>query len=204
MMHHKTYGDLVEKIKDLQQKKELVFVGISGLGGSGKSTLSSRLHDEMKDATLVCVDHFYLPSEKRGKTHNSENIISNCFDWDRLESFLTALSKPGCCTRYQKYNWNTDCLDDWVNIHSEGLVIVEGIYCLQDRLAHKYDLSVWVDTPVELRFERSIQRDKEGRFKGKSEEEIRKMWKEIWIPQDDRYFQKYRPDMKADILLSGV
>ncbi|MCB9799100.1 hypothetical protein H6758_05260 [Candidatus Nomurabacteria bacterium] len=197
-----TFFEVLEKIQDLQSKKSLVFVGISGLGGSGKSTIAEKIAQEFEKVTQVCVDHFYLPPEQRGQSHDSDDIISNCFDWDRLEYFLDALGKPGCCTRYQKYNWNTEKLDQWVNIPPDGLVLVEGIYCLQDRLIDKYDLTIWVDAPEEVRFQRSIQRDLQGRFKGKSEQEVIDMWKEIWIPQDRRYYEAFHPDQKADMIVS--
>lgn len=189
-----SFEDIVQSIYSVREKQGTVFVGVSGLGGSGKTTLTKKLEQQIAQARIIHVDDFYKTPEQRAGIHNSESVISSCFDWDRLDIILQHIrSGRGFC--YQKYNWEKHVLDEWVEVNPQNITILEGIYCLQDRFLPHYDLSIWVDTPREVRFERGIKRDGEGH---------RDLWENIWMKQDDRYFEVERPDQKAHVIFSGV
>jgi uridine kinase len=58
-----------------------------------------------------------------------------------------------------------------------------------------YDLTIWVDTPVDVRLRRGVERDGE---------QARAKWLEEWIPEEDRYVAAYRLADKVDIVVSGT
>lgn len=187
------FAQLVEKILDIQQKKGSAFVAISGLGGSGKTFLTKKLEAALLESRIIYVDDFYKTEEERGDVHSSENIISNCFDWDRIENVIR-LFQEGKAVCYQKYNWEKNIREGWVEMYPQSITILEGIYSLQDRFLPYYDLSVWVEAPRELRRERIINRDQEWKRK----------WLDTWMEQDDRYFALEQPAQKAHIIYSGI
>ncbi len=187
------FDDLVEKILACQKQKGSAFVAISGLGGSGKTFLTKRLEQRISDSRIIYVDDFYKTEQERGEIHSSQNIISNCFDWDRIENVIR-LFQEGKAICYQKYNWEKNIREAWVEMHPKSITILEGIYALQERFLPYYDLSVWVDAPFDLRRQRIINRDQEWKRK----------WLDTWMEQDERYFLAEQPAQKADIIYSGI
>ncbi len=187
------FTNLVDTILDIQQKKGSAFVAISGLGGSGKTFLTNQLEIAIPESRIIYVDDFYKTEAERGDVHSSENIISNCFDWDRIENVIR-LFQEGRAVCYQKYDWVKNIRDGWVEMHPQSITILEGLYCLQDRFLPHYDLSVWVDAPRDVRMERIFKRDLEWK----------RAWHKIWMDQDDRYVAAEHPEKKAHIIYGNT
>lgn len=187
------FSQLVDTILNIQEKKGSAFVAISGLGGSGKTFLTNQLEAAIAKSRIIYVDDFYKTEEERNGIHSSDSVISNCFDWNRLE-MTVRLFQQGNAVCYQKYNWDKNIREGWVEMNPQSITILEGLYCLQDRFLPHYDLSVWVDTPRDLRRERIIKRDQEWKRK----------WLDVWMEQDDRYVEVEQPAQKAHIIYSGV
>lgn len=184
---------LVEKIIECHKNKGRAVIAISGLGGSGKTTLRKKLIAEIPHARFIDVEDFYKTEAERKENHGSDDIISNCFDWDRMETVFALLQEGrGLC--YQKYNLDKNIREGWVEIDPHGITILDGIYCLQDRFLPHYDLSVWVDAPRDIRMERVLKRDPEWKHK----------WWNLWMDQDDRYVEVENPAQKAHIVYSGI
>ena len=187
------FRSLVEKIIDCHKTKGRAFIAVSGLGGSGKTTLSKKLIEHIPGSTIIHVDDFYKTEEERSQTHGSEEIISNCFDWDRMDKvFGNVRAGRGVC--YQKYNWEKNIREGWVEMDPQSITILEGIYCLQDRFLPHYDLAVWVDAPRDIRMQRVLKRDPEWKHP----------WWNLWMDQDDRYVAAEKPHEKAHLIYSGL
>jgi len=187
------FGSLVEKILNCQKQKGSAFVAISGLGGSGKTTLTAQLERAIPDVRIIYVDDFYKTQEERGEDHSSKDIISNCFDWDRIETVIR-LFQEGKAVCYQKYNWIKNIREGWVEMQPKSITILEGIYCLQERFLPHYDLSVWVEAPRDIRLARIQKRDPEWKH----------AWHKVWMDQDDRYVAVEKPHKKAHIIYSNI
>ncbi|MEK7582849.1 MAG: hypothetical protein AAB483_00365 [Patescibacteria group bacterium] len=112
------------------------FIGIDGLGASGKTELAKKIAAKLGGATIIHTDDFYKPIDQRTVGLVSE-IISPDFDWDRLEREV--LQKKHV-----------------------GVVIVVGVYALQKRFRKYYDFTIWVDAPQKIRIERMIKREGEA------------------------------------------
>lgn len=65
---------------------------------------------------------------------------------------------------------------------------------MREELGHYWDLAVWVACPHEVRLARGIARDGEAK---------RSQWENVWIPEEDAYVQRERPDRRADLTVSG-
>jgi uridine kinase len=190
-----TLEQLVESIDKIPRKQSTLLIGIDGCGGSGKSTLANKLKEECSNVTIVHKDDFYRPSSEIIKAPPTEKPIGADFDWKRvLNQVLEPISqdKEGY---YQRYDWETDCLAEWHTVPVGGIVIIEGVYSIRKELSDKYDFTILVDSPREIRLARGLQRDGE---------EARDMWENNWMISEDIYVEKHKPQERADLLVDGT
>lgn len=166
---------------------------IDGLGGAGKSVLAEALAAELQ-ASLVAGDDFYLPSVERKRAGLRSDAVGASYDWRRLERQVLAPLSRGEGARYQRYDWDNDCLGDWVAVPAKSTVAVEGVYLLRDQLRHYASVSIWVETPREVRLARGIERDGEA---------ARSRWIHEWMPAEDAYLSAMRPDAAATLVIDG-
>ncbi|MBJ8153865.1 AAA family ATPase [Bacillus cereus] len=186
---------LVRSINSISKKQSTLLIGIDGCGGSGKSTFANKLKDECSNVTVVHMDDFYLPSSQLIKTPPEKKPIGADFDWRRvLNQVLEPISqnKEG---RYQRYDWETDDLAEWHTVPVGGIVIIEGVYSIREELSSKYDFTIWVDCPREIRLSRGLERDGE---------EARNMWENNWMISEDIYVEEHKPFERADIIVNGT
>ena len=164
---------------------------VDGLGGAGKTVLAETLAAEL-GAPVVQGDDFYRPSAQRRR--EAAEGIGASFDWRRLERQVLAPLSRGEGARYQRYDWDEDRLGDWISLRGQGTVVVEGVYLLRVELRRYASVSIWVDTPRDVRLARGIGRD------GKA---ARSRWTEEWMPAEDAYVAAMRPDTAAVLVVDG-
>lgn len=163
----------------MPRKQKTLLIGIDGFGGAGKSTLAQKIMNSFEDSTIVQMDDFYF------KDH---------FDWQRLKMQVLQPLSENLVSKYQRYNWQTENLAEWNKIEVGGIVIVEGVYSTRSELAGFYDYKIWVETPREVRLQRGIERDGEL---------MRKMWENVWMPEEDFYAENDLPRERADLIING-
>ena len=181
----------ISDIQKLTKMHDCVLVGIDGAGGSGKSTLAKQIADAL-DATLIHSDHFYKTDDRRGGAHQSETVISNKFDWQLLQKKVFNNAKQGSVVRYQPYSWDIEGLLPHIEHVVKKVLIIEGVYALQDLFVDQYQYKIWVDVSQDIRLQRGVARDGEH---------MRQAWETLWLPQDKRYFETHRPDVRADLII---
>ncbi len=158
--------------------RRTVLVGIDGRGGSGKSTLAMELAALLADVAVVQFDDFYRAADERKLTAaSSDDEVGGNFDWRRARDQVLQPLSNGEVARYQRYDWDSDELAEWHVISPSGIVIVEGNYSTRHELHGYYDVTIWVDTPHDVRLRRGVERDGE---------QARARWLEEWIPEEDR------------------
>ena len=96
--------------------------------------------------------------------------------------------------RYQRYDWDNDRLGDWVMVAGQGTVVVEGVYVLRTELRHYASVSIWVQTPRQMRLARGLTRDGQA---------ARSRWTDEWMPAEDAYMTAMRPDATATLVVDG-
>jgi len=103
-------------------RQRAILVGIDGCGGAGKSTLSRSLEALAEGTTVVEMDNFY----KLLSQHPIANDDKICalFDYCRLRDQVLVPLSVGRNGRYQRYDWNADCLTEWHDVPANGLVLV--------------------------------------------------------------------------------
>jgi len=141
------------------------------------------------------MDDFYLESLARPcGTERIPQVGAN-YDWHRLwRQVLLPLSNDEPA-RYQRYDWPTDALAEWICVQPRGLVVIEGIYSTRAELRHFYDYRVFVDCPRELRITRGVARDGE---------EARDRWEDVWCPAEVAYIDEHAPQHHANLVIDGA
>ena len=141
-------SELCAAISAVEAPTTTRLVLVDGLGGAGKSVLAAALAGKL-GAPVVCGDDFYRPSAQR-RREVAEGIGAS-FDWRRLELQVLAPLSRGEEARYQRYDWESDRLGGWSTVPCRDTVVVEGVYLLRDELRRYASVSIWVETPREVR-----------------------------------------------------
>lgn len=191
MNEHSAHQQIEEKIKSFTAPLgRSLIIAISGYGGSGKSTLAAELQQQLGNAQVISSDDF---------------IINRCAertaDWSSYDRprLRKQVLEPASCSqaiRYQIYDWENNQLDKWRSVPKSKYLLIEGVSILHPDLRHFYDYAIWMDCPLDIATKRGIQRDREW---GNDHDD---MWNNIWMPNERDYFEKYRPDLAADLIIS--
>ena len=176
-------SDLLQKIKAIEPKHKTLLIGIDGFGGAGKTALSTYLHDNLPNSTIVQLDDFYLPTLGRADRGRV------------IDQILTPLEKDMTIT-YEIYDWVADSLDTSISINLGGVVIIEGVYALHPDFVPYYDYKIWIHCSPEVGFKRGIDRDKMRDGVDNSDK-----WKTIWMPDEKEYVDAENPKQYADYIL---
>ena len=160
---------------------ETLWVGIDGPGGAGKSTLATHVAADVEGAVVVEVDDFSGPQVAE-------------WDWPRFEHQVVAPLLAGRPARYQVWNWDADAGAEWREVAVGSVVLVEGVSATRSELVVPWDVTVWVETPREVRLARARERDGP---------EIMIRWHEHWIPSEEAYIAREHPQDRVDLIVPG-
>jgi uridine kinase len=174
---------IVEAIEEVQTGKRVTkVVAIDGYGGSGKSELADRLARRLGNATVVRADDFARP-----------NVPG--WEWARMHAQVLDPLANNRPARYQRYDWDADEPAEWHDVPVGGTLIVEGVSSMRDELGRYWDFAIWLDCPYGLRLQRGVERDGEA---------MRSKWTDVWMPEEDAYFNARRPDLEADVVIDST
>jgi uridine kinase len=180
-----------------------VILGIAGCSGSGKTTLAEELAREM-EGTHFHIDNYYrdlarLPFEERCRQNFDH---PDTIESDLLISHVTRLSQ-GHSIRQPQYDFTTHTrvAGSQRLIEAPRLLIVDGIFALHyEGLRALYDLSIYVDTPDEVCYQRRLARD--VRDRGRTAEAVAKHYAETVRPMAEQFV---RPSaVHADLEVKGT
>lgn len=174
--------EVLHHIKRIESGARTILVAIDGHGGAGKSSLAAWLGSQV-DATIIHIDDFGRP----GRPYEA-------WDWDRFREQILEPLMENRTARYQRYDWDSESLAEWIDVEAGGVVIAEGVSITRTELDDPWDLTVWVECPYELRLARGLQRDGEG---------MRDTWVNVWMPEEDRYVAEQQPHERADYVVLG-
>lgn len=178
----------------------VVFVGIAGGTGSGKTTFAKKIHEAFPNAILVSQDSYYkdlshLPLHERQKTNFDH---PDSLEFDLLKKHLVDL-KNGKAVDQPIYNFSKHGREsDTVRINPSEIVVVEGILLLSvPEIRDLFDIKIFIDTDDDIRILRRIERDIKERsrdFYG-----IKKQYLETVKPMHEAFVE---PSKKfADVII---
>ncbi len=167
-------------------------VAIDGMSAAGKSTLATSVAAALPDVDLIRGDDFYRVMDDERRFHLApEQGYHEDFDWQRLLRYVLRPLRAGDTARFQRYNWATGQLGEWVEARPATVVIVEGVYVSRPELRSVFDLTVWVDTLPEVRAVRQTQRDDSAE------------WVDRWDRAERYYVAHLHPRQAADLTVLG-
>jgi uridine kinase len=174
----------VEQIRDAAAARpdETLWIGVDGPGGSGKSTFAARVAAAIGRAVVVAVDDFSGPDVQE-------------WDWQRFRDQLVQpllADRPG---RYQRWDWSADTPVGWYDVPAGSVVVVEGVSSTRSETQVPWTLQVWVETPRHVRLERALARDGT---------DMMTRWLEHWIPSEEAYIARERPQERVDLIVPGT
>ena len=155
------------------------WVGIDGFGAAGKSTLAREIATELTGSVVIAVDDF-ARAGIRG--------------WDR-DLFTVQVLQPllaGRPARYQRWDLSTDTCADWIEVPAGGPVIIEGVSATDERVAVPWDVTVWLDVPADVRWQRILERDPDRLER----------WRTDWLPSEQAYAAAQHPRERVDLVVS--
>ena len=168
-------------------------VGISGHGGSGKSTLSERLGSDrgLTPDQIVSTDCFYAtwcgPDTGMWEQH----------DWSMLEMLIGDVRGVPVPDRLRyAYRWWTG----ETGVEDQPMppvLIIEGIRLFHAGTRDWFDLAVWIDMDPLAAGARAKARNV---LQGDDQSEL-ELWDTKWIPEGHQYVAEVGPAHLADLIL---
>ncbi|ODV94500.1 hypothetical protein PACTADRAFT_19390, partial [Pachysolen tannophilus NRRL Y-2460] len=183
---------------------EPYIIGVAGCSGSGKTSVASKIIQEINQpwTILLSLDNFYKPVKGKDR----ERVFKNEYDFDDPSSLDLDLLfecvkslKEGKKTEIPIYSFtHHDRTDKTVTIYGANVIIVEGIYALYNRqLLELMDTKIFVDTDLDICLARRLNRDIASR--GRDLEGILKQWNAFVKPNSVKYV---RPTIdSADLVI---
>lgn len=190
----KKYRELVEAVialRNVDFTKNHIVISIDGNSASGKSTLAENLANLLNAETVHC-DDFFLPQEMRSEERLNE--VGGNIHYERLkEEVIDKLRKPAVIS-YKAYNCQSG---DFKNkfLMNKKVIIVEGAYS-----SHPY-FENYADFKIFLKVDEETQRERISKRNG---EEMLKRFTNEWIPKENKYFNEFKIEEKADIIIRSV
>ncbi len=163
---------------DTMLEKAPVRLAIEGGSAVGKTTLSRTL-EKIYGCTVFHMDDFFLRPEQRTRERFAEpggNVDRERF----LEEVLIPLSNGADKITYRPFDCSVFDLGEALTVCPGKLCVIEGAYSMHPELEGFYDVSVFIDLPMEKRRERILKRnpDMADRFFNE------------WIPMENKYFSE--------------
>ncbi len=155
-------------------------VAVDGPGGAGKSTFAAALAGEL-GAPVVHTDDFA----------SWDNPIDW---WPRLLDQVIEPLVDGQSARYQRYDWGSESLAEWIDVDPVPVVVIEGVTAGRAEWRRHLSFIVWIETPRVERLRRGLERDGE---------DAAAQW-ESWGADEDRHYAADPTRRHADVVVDGA
>ena len=174
----------------IHKKNKLPYIiALDGRCASGKTTTAEYLSTVI-DADIIKMDDFFLPPSKRIASRMQEP--GGNVDYERFNDDVITNIHDSSGFQYKKYNFNMNTLNEIKAIGSRPFRIVEGSYSTHPYFGNYADITVFIDIDPCTQLNRIIKRN------GK---EMAVIFKNKWIPLEEKYFNAFDIKKKADIIL---
>jgi cytidylate kinase len=167
-------------VRRLAGRGGTVWIGVDGFGAAGKSTMARAIAEAWPEAVVVRTDDFPAPAGAGG--------------WD-LDRFVREVVEPlraGRAARYATWDLLADAPGGVMEVPVGVPVIVEGVSSTDEALPVPWDLTIWVEAPEELRWQRILARDPA---------ELIARWREEWLPSERAYGQAQQAWRRVDLVV---
>ena len=183
---------LQTRIQTLLEAKERVLVAVDGMAASGKTTLAASLAERFPSSAVLHMDDFTIPFEDRFEGYFDAQLSNaDIARFDR-EALTPLLEGKDACYRPYVCHPVPGFLAPVTVSKNTRLIIIEGAYCLHDRLFDRYDLRILSLVSVGTQRGRILARNGEARLE---------RFLSLWIPMENRHIQRRNLHKRCDIVL---
>lgn len=185
---------IAEEIKSrLKTQTSPLLVAIDGGSASGKSTFAILVAAQV-DGVIIQGDDFC----QTGLDWNNMTLrdrVNLCIDWQRARKEAIEPLLANRTASWHPFNFKTGLglADYLVTRKPKPVVIIDGIYSSNPTLADILGLTVFIDTPANIRYRRHNERE------GHPDTE----WHQIWDEAELFYFLHIRPPSSFDIIITS-
>lgn len=180
---------MLREIFGLQKRRKCVLAALDGRCAAGKTTLARQLHDRY-GWSVIHMDHFFLRPEQQ--TEQRYDTPGENVDHERfLEEVLLPL-REGRTVEYRPFDCRTQQLAQPVRVPASPVVLIEGSYACHESLWEQYDLRAFLTVDPEEQLRRIVARNGA---------ENAPIFREKWIPLEERYIVAYEPEKRCDFCL---
>ena len=168
-------------------KRQSGIIVIDGPAASGKSTMATQLA-KILNGNVVRMDDFFLPMELRTEKRLAEaggNVHYERFKEEVLDKLVS-----GDAFEYTKFDCSVMEYGNKVHVPSSNWRIVEGSYSHHPYFGKYGDIRVFsmVDDDEQI-----------SRILSRNGEKMARMFQNVWIPMENRYFEEYNISKLADL-----
>lgn len=197
--------DVINGIKNIVSDKRTIFVGLDGLGGAGKSTVSEEmqriLKNEEYNVFILHIDDFI---HKRAVRYNDNYKEWECYynlQWRYdylLESVINPLKSGKESIKFELYDKENDTyFDNTLYVPIGSIIIIEGVFLQRSEIKDIFDYMIYIDVSEEIRLERVLKRDT---YIGETDK-IKIKYENRYFPAERVYVKEYSPVINADIVI---
>ena len=198
-------GKLVDSIREkMTQGKDNVVVEIAGGSASGKTIVVADMVKKVfgNEALILSADDYY-----RGKTFmDAEAKKGNVLNWDQpealnLDLFRQHLAqlKSGEPIEKPIYDMKVGEPTSTVEVAPKKIIIVEGLFVLDEKLKDEGDIKVFVDIGIHGRIIRRLLRDIQRT--GQKPADILKYFAQVVEPMHEKYIESTKKN--ADLIINN-
>lgn len=184
---HNLYRDILKIAEEKLKNQKFFYIAIDGPCASGKSYLANELK-KFLDATVISTDDFFLSIDQRTEARYAEP--GGNIDYERFDNEIINHRDDETFSHF-RYNCMNLAFEGPVTIVKKPIIIIEGSYSLHPNFQELYDLNIFLKISDELKMERLKERNPEN-----YQDFINR-----WIPLEDKYFDSYKIEDKADIII---
>lgn len=194
-MKHLSERDIAEVIEKINKKlaeNSVTAVAVDGRCGAGKTTLADKL-SETFECDTIHMDDFFLPKNMKSAERLAES--GGNVHYERVYDEVVSKLKTGKAFSYRPYSCKTDSYGESIKVEPKSIIIVEGSYACHPKLRNYYDLHIFVDILPEEQTDRIIRRNGS---------ENAKIFENVWIPLEEKYFKEYSVKENCEIVVENV
>jgi len=200
--------DLLNKVitKFQAAPSQNLVVGISGIDGSGKSSLAKHIEEYLAQRGIptaqISLDDLLHPKPIRHKNKDQvQGYFEDNFDYASLIGCIIdpAHKTAHFKTSYPILNLETDQITAChLEFNGPGILIIEGVFLFRKELREQFDFKIWIDIDFEDAMIRILKRSRDQRYGGV--DAIRKRYETRFFPTQRFHLDRDQPANVADFI----
>lgn len=201
--------ELASRVIQIEQPHPLR-VAIDGPDVAGKTSLAQELIEPLQSygrpLIRASIDGFHHPARIRYRrgANSPEGYYHDSFNYQALTASLLTPLGPGGSRQYVRavFDYRTDS-EVQIPIQvaeADAVLLFDGVFLLRSELMEYWDYTIFVEAAFEVTLARAERRD--AVLFG-SVEEIRRRYKQRYIPGQKIYFDECRPKERAQVVVDN-